>query len=239
MLLLLLPAFTSLYAQEPGEIRGRAFDANGSPLSFANVTATQGERIVGAQADGDGRFVVKPLVPGVWTMEISSVGATTLRMTGVLVQPGRINVLNDLTLAANDTLKEFILVDYVRPLVEFDHPERMSLLASEIKTNPSVKNLRTLIGNEFPGVTKAPNGDGLFFRGSRSENMASYIDGVRVPGAVPSIPSAAISSISVYTGGLPARYGDVTGGVVVIETKTYFEIYEERRALEDALLGTP
>jgi hypothetical protein len=40
----------------------------------------------------------------------------------------------------------------------------------------------------------------------------------------------------VYTGGLPARYGDVTGGVIVIETKTYGEMYEaERRQALQAL----
>ena len=82
------------------------------------------------------------------------------------------------------------------------------------------------------GITAAPNGDGLYFRGSRTENMASYIDGVKVSGAVPRVPPSAISSISVYTGGLPARYGDVTGGVVVIETKTYAEMYEAARAAE-------
>jgi outer membrane receptor protein involved in Fe transport len=39
------------------------------------------------------------------------------------------------------------------------------------------------------------------------------------------IPSSAIGSISVYTGGLPAKYGDTTGGVVVIETKSYMDLY--------------
>ena len=32
------------------------------------------------------------------------------------------------------------------------------------------------------------------------------------------------------TGGLPARYGDVTGGVVAIETKSYFDLYQQRNA---------
>ena len=42
--------------------------------------------------------------------------------------------------------------------------------------------------------------------------------------------------MSVYTGGLPARYGDVTGGVIVVETKTYGEMYEaeRRRAIQRA-----
>ncbi|HMC97583.1 MAG TPA: hypothetical protein VKG92_08025, partial [Flavobacteriales bacterium] len=62
-------------------------------------------------------------------------------------------------------------------------------------------------------------------------NTVSFIDGVKQSGSVPRVPPSAISSISVYTGGLPARYGDVTGGVIVIETKTYAEMYEQARAL--------
>lgn len=240
---LLLPALLRLvalplHAQDPGEIHGRAFEPSGASLSFANVTARQGERLVGTAADVDGRFILKPLPSGTWTVEISSVGLRPRIITGVLVQSGRITSLDDMRLSLNDTLAVFELTAWKRKLIEKDDPGRMSLLASEIKTNPSVKNLTTLVGKEFPGVTPAPNGEGLYFRGSRTENMASYIDGVRIPGAMPKIPSAAISSISVYTGGLPARYGDVTGGVVVIETKTYFEMYEERRAMEDALTPT-
>jgi hypothetical protein len=34
--------------------------------------------------------------------------------------------------------------------------------------------------------------------------------------------------MSIYTGGLPAKYGDTTGGVIVIETKSYLEDYYEK-----------
>ena len=72
--------------------------------------------------------------------------------------------------------------------------------------------------------------DGLFFRGSRSENMCYFVDGVKLGARLSGVPNDAISSMSVYTGGLPARYGDVTGGVVAIETKSYFDLYQQRNA---------
>jgi hypothetical protein len=221
-------------AQDSGEIQGRAFQPDGQAAGFANVSARQGDRLVGAQADIDGRYTLKPLPPGGWTVEISFVGLASLVIQAVQVEPGRISFIPDQRLAYSDSLKPTEIVRWTVPLVRKDDPTRMTLLDSDIKHNPTVKNTKDLVAKSFPGVYKGPNGDGLYFRGSRSENMASYIDGVRVPGTVPSIPASAISSISVYTGGLPARYGDVTGGVVVIETKTYFEMYEERRALEEA-----
>ena len=36
------------------------------------------------------------------------------------------------------------------------------------------------------------------------------------------IPKAAIEEISVLTGGIPAQFGDVTGGIVIITTKSFF-----------------
>jgi hypothetical protein len=36
----------------------------------------------------------------------------------------------------------------------------------------------------------------------------------------------------VYTGGLPAKYGDTLGGVVVMETKGYFDLYRQWEANE-------
>ena len=224
-------AFRTL-AQDPGEIHGKVFEPNGAPIPFANVTATQGDRVVGNAADMDGAFVLKPLQPGMWSVRISSVGFLVKQIDGVQVTPGRITRLTDIRLALNDTLRGIEVIHWTRPLIEIDDPGRMSLLASELKHNPTLKDTKKLITSNFAGVTPAPNGDGLYFRGARSENMASFIDGVRVAGTVPNIPGSAISSVTVYTGGLPARYGDVTGGVVVIETKTYFEMLEERRALE-------
>jgi hypothetical protein len=47
------------------------------------------------------------------------------------------------------------------------------------------------------------------------------------------IPGRAIGSIIAYSGGIPAKYGDFTGGVVVIETKSYFDwlVEQESRRL--------
>ncbi|MFY8138858.1 MAG: hypothetical protein ACOVMR_12165, partial [Flavobacteriales bacterium] len=58
-----------------------------------------------------------------------------------------------------------------------------------------------------------------------SGSVIYMIDGVKIRENVPNIPSCGISRMAVYTGGLPAKYGDTTGGVIVIETKNYLEDY--------------
>jgi outer membrane receptor protein involved in Fe transport len=60
--------------------------------------------------------------------------------------------------------------------------------------------------------------------------MCYFVDGMKVGSALSGVPNDAINSLSVYTGGLPAKYGDVTGGVVAIETKSYFDLYQQRNA---------
>ena len=40
-----------------------------------------------------------------------------------------------------------------------------------------------------------------------------------------SVPGVSIGALEAYTGGIPAKYGDTTGGVIVLETKSYFDLY--------------
>jgi outer membrane receptor protein involved in Fe transport len=117
------------------------------------------------------------------------------------------------------------------PLIRIDDPSRMVITTAQIKSNPTRKDPIGLITTMSPGVTRAANGDGLYFRGSRTDAMCYFVDGVKMT-RLSGVPPDAINSISVYTGGLPAKYGDVTGGVVAIETKSYFDLYQQRNASE-------
>jgi hypothetical protein len=222
----------ALAAQSTGEIRGRLFDTDGAPLPFANVVTTVNGDLIGAASDFDGRFVLKPLPPGRYGVRISFVGLRTVEVPGVEVTADRATYLADQHLAGSGALDTLVVVAYRRKLIEKDDPSRMSILSEEFAKNPTKRDPIAFLGSTFAGVTPAPNGEGLYFRGSRTENMATYLDGIKVSGAVPRVPPSAISSVSVYTGGLPARYGDVTGGVVVIETKSYAEMLQEARRHE-------
>lgn len=55
-------------------------------------------------------------------------------------------------------------------------------------------------------------------RGSRAEATEYFIDGIRVRGST-NLPNAAIEQTTVITGGIPAQYGDATGGIINITTR--------------------
>lgn len=62
------------------------------------------------------------------------------------------------------------------------------------------------------------NSSGVSIRGAREENTFYFIDGIKVRGST-NLPKAAIEEVQVMTGGIPASYGDVTGGVIAITTR--------------------
>lgn len=226
-LALALPAV----AQSDGEIHGRVLDAVGEALPFCVVRAEQGGRAVGVETDLEGRFVLKPLPVGTYAVSAIYPGYNTRVIEAVRVDPGLITRLPVIELRS---ILGTVVVERERweePLIRPDDPSRMVMTTTQIKTNATRKDPVRMIAAMTPGVTKARNGDELYFRGSRAGSMAFYVDGVKVTGSNPGVPSEAISRVSVYTGGLPAKYGDVTGGVVAIETKSYFELYQQRNAV--------
>ena len=160
---------------------------------------------------------------------MQGIGFRPAEITGVRVDPGLIVRLKDIQL---NSMLRTVTVERRRweePLIRPDDPSRMVMTTAQIKTNATRKDPVKMIASMTPGVTKARNSDELYFRGSRAGSMAYYVDGVKVTGSNPGVPSEAISRVSVYTGGLPAKYGDVTGGVVAIETKNYFELHQQRK----------
>ena len=77
-------------------------------------------------------------------------------------------------------------------------------------------------------IKKGDNGE-LYFKGARNGTSVYYIDGIKLTGALANLPARSYASIQVYTGGVPAKYGDTTGGVVAIETQSYFSLWRQEK----------
>lgn len=223
-----IPALLS--AQNTGEIHGRVVDENDRPLEYVSVAAEQAGTRIGTETDTDGRFILKPLPAGTYKLRFITAERPTVEISDVRVDPGLNNRLRPVVMP-NAELGPVIVVAYrwEEPLIRPDDPARMVITQAQIKSNAVRKDPVKLIATMTPGVTRAANSDELYFRGSRSGAMAYFVDGVKMS-ALSAVPPDAINSVTVYTGGLPARYGDVTGGVVAIETKSYFDLYQQRNS---------
>lgn len=224
----------SLYSQTGGEIKGKILDSlSKEPLYNANVWVEAGSSMIGTTTDFEGRFTLKPLSAGYYDLNVSYIGKKKYILDDVRVNNGKITMLLDIFLSDNTTLG---IIDVFgerftdkERLIKPEDPSVMTILASDLKTNVNNKSPLKMIANSVPAIYQADDGQPLYFRGSRSDAVQYYVDGVKTRDGNLGIPSCAIGEINVYTGGVPARYGDLTGGVVVIETKSFFEIYNQRK----------
>lgn len=196
-------------------LEGKVMDEKNEAIIGATVVLFKsGVQKSGTTTDIDGNYSISNIDPGTYDVEFSYIGYKTQRIQGVVIFAGKSNRLN----AAMDqgiTLNEVVVVDYKVPLIQQDNTTSGGTVTSE-----QIRNLPTKNINELAATTAgiaSQNGGALNIRGSRSNATNYYIDGIRVNTNL--IPQTEIDQMQVITGGVEAKYGDVTGGVISITTK--------------------
>ncbi|MEO8067398.1 MAG: carboxypeptidase regulatory-like domain-containing protein [Flavobacteriales bacterium] len=203
-----------------GSLKGTLTDGkSGEPLPFVNVLVeNRGTQVAGGATDFDGVYLIKPIEPGTYDVTFSYVGYQPVKQTGVVVNGNKITFL-DIKMESGLELKEFKIVKYQVPLIEKDGgASGGTVTRDQISKMPG--RTANSIATTVAGASTAGTGGGISIRGARTENTYYYIDGVKVPaGAGTGLPKSAIEEVQVITGGVPANYGDVTGGVINITTR--------------------
>src|SRR6187401_2296900 len=216
--LLLISILTTIgfSAWSQTSLEGKVLDAaSGEALIFANVVLFKnGNLITGAQTDLDGNYVFSSLDPGTYDVEASYTGYPTTRQTNVVLYASQ-SVRLDFKLELGIALQDVVVVDYKVPLIEQDNTTQGGIKTAEQIRNLPTKNINAIAATTA-GLSSIDGGD-INVRGSRSNATDYYIDGIRVNGAL--IPQSEIEQLQVITGGIEARYGDVTGGLVSLTTK--------------------
>lgn len=209
-----------------GSIKGKVVDdATGEPIPFANVSLKKGsDLILGTTTDFDGKYTLKPIPPGTYDVEVSYVGFSTSRTTGVIVNSDQITELKfDMGKGVN--LDEVVVVGYKKPLFEKDQTTVGQTVTREELQNMAVRTPADIAKTAGNGTFSRDNGSGAInSRGGRTNNNVTFVDGVKVIGST-NLPPSAIEEVSVKSGGLSAQYGDVTGAVTTITTRGAFKEY--------------
>lgn len=210
-------AIPSLAQTGQGSLMGVVTDeSSGETIPFAAVVVKQGQtQIAGTATDIDGKYTIKPLAPGKYDLYVQVVGYTTKVITGVVVNSNKI-AFQDVGMSGGIDLEEIEVVEYEVPLIDKDGGASGGTITKEDIDKMPLRDA-TSIATTVAGVTSDVNGD-VNIRGARSDNTYYYIDGVKVVGST-NLPKQSIQEVSVITGGVPANYGDVTGGVINITTK--------------------
>lgn len=214
----LVLATSALVFSQSGTLKGKITDkATKEPIPFANIVIELGgTQVGGSTSDFDGNYTIKPIPPGKYDVKATFVGYKPYLIKGVIINSDKITFY-DLAMEATSTqLSEVEVVDYKVPLINKDQTQSGGTVTSEEiakMPNRSASAIATTVGGVF-----SQDGSVGGIRGQRSEGTVMYIDGIKVRGSQ-SLPEASIDQVSVILGGVPAQYGDVTGGIINVTTK--------------------
>ncbi len=206
-----------LFSQS-GVLKGKITDKDTKePLSYASVVIESGgKQYGGAMSDDKGYYIIKPIPPGKYDVKASYMGYHVFTYKGVLIVVDGLRDLNIEMSNLNIKIQE-IEVIWKPPLIDKDNTEvKTTMTSEEIAKLPS--RSAGAVAASVGGVFTDENGNVGGIRGQRASGTITFIDGVRVEGSG-SLPQSAIDQVSVITGGIPAQYGDLTGGVINITSK--------------------
>lgn len=215
----LFAGHTALHAQQTGKIIGKITDKETKePVPFVNVKIFSGGAIKGGgTSDASGFFSSSPLNPGVYNVEVSSVGYSKFILENIKIGAEDIKNINVALTPVTSTTETVVIEAYKEPIIGINNGERKSIGAEEIAKIPT-RNPQDMVAT-FGAVTSTDYGQGLNVRGNRDGDNAVFINGIRQFGT--SLPPAeSIAELSLITGGVPAQYGDALGGIISVTTKS-------------------
>lgn len=221
--LLILP-FLGLSQGSKGEVMGTVIlNSDQTEIFGAKVETESNGSIYRAKTDAYGKFRISAIPPGKYIFSIIYEGDTLKNLIANVPIDGidnlgqiqfyrKTQILKSLTVKP----KEFMSLTYgVAPEIKLD--------LEQIKKSPQKFDQKAMIASMSSDIKLMDDGS-LVFRGARKGDMIYIMDGVKM-NDVANVPSAAIGGMMAYTGGIPAKYGDTTGGVVVMESLSYFDLY--------------
>lgn len=231
-LLLLAVAAGPVLAGTTGQLRGVVVDAAGSPLIAVVVGASSPSQIGGEQrttTNSEGEFLYPRLAPGLYTVRLELAGHVTQELTEVQVRLDRTTELQVILPSA--TFGDEVEVMEVTPVVDPTQISTGQTFTAEYMTETMIGTTnRLFVGmlGQTAGVATDSDGGyvfGIRVFGSTWLDNAYLIDGIdatdphsRIP--TPSLSADALREVVLHTGGFEAEYGQATGGVVNLITKS-------------------
>ena len=226
--LVVVPA-TLANAQTTGRIFGTVVDAQGAAVPGVTVTVSS-PALQGTQTqvtDSSGAFRFSALPPGVYSIKAALTGFKTIDQSNVQLRiDSTVTLSFKLEVAARE---EVVTVTATPPTID------TTSTVSGIVAGAEFFN-RLAGARDFYGVTRLAPGAtsdtaGPAFYGSSGAENQYIIEGLNTTGIElgnrgKTLNSDFIQEVEVKTGGLPAEYGRVTGGIVNVVTKSGSNVFK-------------
>ena len=196
-----------LIAGTTGKIAGKIVDkATNEPLVGANVVVVG--TTLGASVDVDGSYVILNIPPGVYSLRVSMIGYSTKTITGVRVIVDQTSSVN-VTIDASSVQLNEVVVQADRPMIQKDMTATSYIVTNEQMSVLPVKNFIEVLNMQAGVVAE---GNTLYVRGGRGNEVAFLIDGMYVNdpvmgGLATRISNESIEELNFLSGTFNAEYG--------------------------------
>src|SRR5690606_1625467 len=223
ILLFFMLVFVPSLVLSQTSIEGKISDQeSGEPIIYGTVALYKnGVLITGTETDDNGNYAISNIDPGTYDINASYVGYQAKTVEGVILLAGK-NTRVDIEISSGTVLDQVVIVEYTVPLVDQDNTTTGGIVTGEQIRNLPMKNINSPAATAS-GVSSY-GGESVAIRGYRTNASDYYVDGIRVSANM--LPQTEIEQLQVITGGVEARYGDVTGGIISITTKGPSESFQ-------------
>ena len=209
-------------AQTTGRIQGTVIDSNGAALPGVTLTANASvlPGHVSAVSDSDGGFRLLSLPPGVYTVTAGLEGFNTVESRDIKVGIDR-TVTLELTMTAAFAGEVTVVGD--APVV--DTSSATSGVSMSAETFDRIPMTRDFYAVAQLATGAAADATGTTVYGSTGAENSYVIEGLNTTGAERGEEGKIlnfdfIQEVEIKTGGLPAEYGRMTGGLINAITKS-------------------
>jgi hypothetical protein len=230
---LIIPLFSSLSAQQTGEIRGKITEEKGEALPGVAVTAKspnlQGLRT--AVSDKNGFFRLPLLPVGTYSLTFDLPGFEKLTLEGQDVHLGFTASLS--IILKISTISQEITVTAPNPMIDKVNADNSyRLMGDALARIPTQARTIAEVVGFTPGVTgvrvdtQTGKDTGLpSFRGEGNAGNNWLIDGLSIKGAVNNIPAIQVNydawdEVQVISDGFAPNMGQALGGFINVVTKS-------------------
>jgi hypothetical protein len=222
----------SLYAQSGNAtVTGQVTDESGAVIPGVTITIQNRDTQVSqtTRSNSEGRFSIPGLIPGAYALAAEFQGFKKFERPNVALQVGD-RVAIDVNMQVGST-GESVTVTAEAPLLRTEDAQ-----AGLVIDNRRILQLPQYNRNPLAFAQLAPNVTGsaqqgghdndFRINGGRTGQAEYYIDGMAVTTGYkhdvpPSVPSMeAVAEFKVVTNGLTAEYGRLSGGAVLLATKS-------------------
>ena len=197
------------------------------PVAQAEVTLRGTSRRT--STDLNGRFTLRSVPPGRYTLLIRRLGYEPLVHEGVVVGAAATVRLSLSITPAAFRLSAVTIAPGSFSFLEPGPTARQTISRARIEEAPFGEDLFRAM-NRMPGLSSGDYGAQFSIRGGRHDETLILLDGLEVfepfhlkdfnEGALSIFDVDAIDGVELLTGGFPAKYGDKRSGVMSISSRT-------------------